>query len=219
MIFSSAGSQDTAKWQFAKNTQLPCARPSLMSLVATGAWPWPSEQSPTLRPICSARAYTCLVGSTPGESTKMIGADGELVSKTSLRLKGGGSTNSDPMLLATKLVHAFRHRSTRSARTISMRCSSVSLLSHSPGNESCSGAELSIHLPHSRRFCSNDPAIPLKTDSLSSSVMLSHCVASSMSLAGFGFWLERSTTVPPRRRKSSSSFGSFPSCCIVLMAI
>lgn len=39
MIFSSAGIQESMRWQLAKKTHLPSASPSSIIFTATGAWP------------------------------------------------------------------------------------------------------------------------------------------------------------------------------------
>ena len=66
------------RWQLAKNTQLPCRVASEMSVVATGAWPWPSatEWNLSASPLAAASCLRFAVGSTPGDSTKMSGAVG-----------------------------------------------------------------------------------------------------------------------------------------------
>jgi len=74
-----------------------------------------------------------LVGSTPGESTKMSGEVGIESESTEFRSSTGGSVNFCPRLLMMKAVVAKTIRSGRRQRTMIMRCSSVHRFSHSPG--------------------------------------------------------------------------------------
>lgn len=62
---SNCGIQLKDRWQFAKNTQFPSRTPSLIILVAIGAWPWPSDKAWNLlfMPHDSANCNKALVGS------------------------------------------------------------------------------------------------------------------------------------------------------------
>ena len=69
--------------------------PSLIILVAIGAWPCPSESAWNLLVILQASASCSKpeVGSTPGESTNMSGVRVVESSKTAFMSRTGGSTN------------------------------------------------------------------------------------------------------------------------------
>ena len=72
-------------------------------------WPCPREMelnlSP-LKPLSSANFSSAIVGSAPGESTKMSGAQQFESPYDLARSNGGGSINFLPSLLVTKFVIA-----------------------------------------------------------------------------------------------------------------
>lgn len=118
--------------------------PSLIIRVAIGACPWPSERAWNLEaiPVDSASCSSELVGSTPGESTKMSGVFVVESSTTWDMSRTGGSVNFDPRLLTMKEVAQNATLSGLRERTISILCSSLHALSHSPGSPAVSGSEL-----------------------------------------------------------------------------
>ena len=195
------------RWQFARNTQLPCSTPSSSIREATGAWPCPSAQFSNLKPRVAASCCTCAVGSTPGDSTKMRGTVGVAVSKIAFKLKVGGSMYFWPRCVAMYFAMANRTRSRRSERSTSICCSSLHLLSQMPGRASSSGLGDMYQPFHSDRFCSNDWMRPLKTGCASSSVRLSQPASDSQSAAGLGRCAARSSTAPPLSRKVNSFAG------------
>mmetsp|Transcript_24166 Transcript_24166/g.61160 ORF Transcript_24166/g.61160 Transcript_24166/m.61160 type:complete len:213 (-) Transcript_24166:1062-1700(-) len=154
IIFSSSFSQLIIRWQLASSTQCPLVMPSSMRRIACGDWPWPSAMAEKVMPFCSASCISWLVGSTPGESTKMSGEVGTLSTTTCVRSSCGGSVNFWPRLLTMKLVTAKTIRSGRRQRTMMIRCSSVHLFSHSPGSRTAevSGSLCRCQLFHSRAF-------------------------------------------------------------------
>ena len=70
---------------------------------------------------------------TPGESTKISGVRVVESSRTACMSSTGGSTNLEPRLLMMNDVAQKETRSGRNDRRISIRCSSLHALSHSPG--------------------------------------------------------------------------------------
>ena len=84
------------------------------------------------------------------------------VSKTLRRSNAGGSAYCGPRFDETNWPAAKSTRSSRSARSTHMRCSSVHLLSHSPGSGVASGAGDENHVFHSRWACSNAEQMPRK---------------------------------------------------------
>mmetsp|Transcript_18459 Transcript_18459/g.55661 ORF Transcript_18459/g.55661 Transcript_18459/m.55661 type:complete len:222 (-) Transcript_18459:1094-1759(-) len=94
-IFSSVGIHDVHKWQFCSTTHEPARIPSVMSLRAIGPCPCPSEMAAVRlppKPRVSAKRSSSVIGSWPGESTKMRGDVLDESLKHASRLNGGGST-------------------------------------------------------------------------------------------------------------------------------
>mmetsp|Transcript_17838 Transcript_17838/g.51894 ORF Transcript_17838/g.51894 Transcript_17838/m.51894 type:complete len:287 (-) Transcript_17838:5645-6505(-) len=211
MIFSSSLSQLIMRWQLASSTQWPPSTPSSMSRTACGDWPWPSAIVSKGTFFCSASWMSWLVGSTPGERTKMSGADGTDSTITCVRSSTGGSVKRWPRLLTMKDVTAKTMRSGRRDRTMMRRCSSVHLFSHSPGSRAAvvSGSGWRYHVFQSRGLDEKDETMLRKLYSLSSSVMLSHAVSLIQSEHGLGGCCVRSKTWPPRRKKLYSSIFIF----------
>ena len=98
---SSVAIHDSARWQFCSTTQKPSARPAAMSLSAAGPCPCPSEMDSTRVPRRSASLRMGVMGSAPGERTKMRGERDVESWKHASRLKGGGSTNLAPITPST----------------------------------------------------------------------------------------------------------------------
>lgn len=72
---------------------------------------------------------------TPGERTKMRGVLVVESSTTCCMSSTGGSTNRDPRLLTMNIVTQKETRSGLRDLTISIRCSSLQALSHSPAHK------------------------------------------------------------------------------------
>lgn len=129
---SSVDIQDAARWQFCNTTQEPsfCA----VSIIrrAIGPWPCPSDSELSLAPpnpyhvnITKLGTHWCsitwssanfsneAIGSAPGDSTKMRGAQLCESPNALPRSKGGGSINWWPSLAVTKSC---------TAGTICIRC-------------------------------------------------------------------------------------------------
>eukprot|EP01137_Pigoraptor_chileana_P023422 Opistho-2@89674 len=183
-----------------------------MRRVAIGAWPSPRESwwKRSEMPHCWASSTSCLAGSTPDESTKMMGDSGVDASNTAPMSCVGGSTKRDPRLLTTKLRAANTTRSGRRDRRTSMRCISSHLFSHSIGSAAASGSGFWNQSAQSRPLCSNELAMPLNAASFSSSVTLSHAASDSQARQGLSCCWSRSSTCPPLRKNSYSSRLSFP---------
>mmetsp|Transcript_19251 Transcript_19251/g.73696 ORF Transcript_19251/g.73696 Transcript_19251/m.73696 type:complete len:298 (-) Transcript_19251:2197-3090(-) len=226
MIFSMAGIQLMDRWQFCRKTHVPSARAVRIMRVATGAWPWPSEQySSWRRPASSSRpmarrrersesssASSCLVGSTPGLRTKMTGVTSSDTSSSSRTVLGGGTTNCGPRLEETKDLTTRRTRSGRMARTRHMCCSSVRRPSKPPGTSSSSGASDLYQISHSPGPASSELESPERPGSVSSVVTLSQPAWSSQSV-GLRFCSARLRTWPPLRKKSHRGLESAFSAC------
>ena len=73
IILSSSPSHDIIRWQLASSTQWPSRTPLSMSRIACGAWPCPSAMVVKVIPFCAESCISWLVGSTPGERTKIRG--------------------------------------------------------------------------------------------------------------------------------------------------
>mmetsp|Transcript_29514 Transcript_29514/g.76185 ORF Transcript_29514/g.76185 Transcript_29514/m.76185 type:complete len:388 (-) Transcript_29514:680-1843(-) len=221
MILSSSPSHDSIRWQLASSTQLPSAMPASIILMASGAWPWPSAIELKGIALASESCASWLVGSTPGERTKMSGSDWCESSSTALRSSTGGSVYFWPRLLTMKAVVAKMMRSGRRQRTMISRCSSVHLFSHSPGSRAAdvSGSGWRYHSRHSRADCSKEARMLRKLGSLSSSVMWSHEVSPIQSEHGLGGCCDLSKTCPPRRKKSYSPMSILPAPCRILAQI
>ena len=128
------------------DSDLTSLTPSLIILVAMGAWPWPRDRAWNLAaiPLTSASWSSALVGSTPELSTNMSGVL-VLESSTTLCMSStGGSVNLDPRLLMMKAVTQNDTRSARSDRIISIFCNSLHALSHSPAE----GISITCHHTH-----------------------------------------------------------------------
>mmetsp|Transcript_34721 Transcript_34721/g.82805 ORF Transcript_34721/g.82805 Transcript_34721/m.82805 type:complete len:287 (-) Transcript_34721:1429-2289(-) len=211
MILSSSLSQDIIRWQLASSTQWPCLMPLSMRRTACGDWPCPSAIVVKVTPFCSASCSSWLVGSTPGESTKMSGDVAIESDSTELRSSTGGSVNFWPRLLMMKAVVAKTMRSGRRQRTMIMRCSSAHRFSHSPGSRAAgvSGSGWRYHSRHSRAELSKEDMMLRKLGSLSSSVMLSHAASEIQSAHGLAGCSSLLKTCPPRRKKSCSAWFIF----------
>mmetsp|Transcript_23989 Transcript_23989/g.77977 ORF Transcript_23989/g.77977 Transcript_23989/m.77977 type:complete len:244 (-) Transcript_23989:4898-5629(-) len=207
IIFWSSGSHEVMRWQLARKTQLPCTTASLMSRVATGAWPCPSatlkKRSPT--PLLLASCCRIAVGSTPGESTNTSGVSGVESVNVSFKSSTGGSTNRRPSELVTNDVAAFITRSIRKHRTKIILCNSLHLLSHSPGNSVVSGSPARYQSSQDAAFCSKLAMTPLKCATFSSSVTLSHASSLIHEGAGLAGCALLSSTTPPLRKNCHSS--------------
>ena len=101
---------------------------------AARAWPWPRAIDEKGIPFASPSCESWLVGSTPGESTKINGRSGCESAKTELRSRTGGSVYFWPRLLMMNAVVAKMIRSGRRQRTMMVRWSSEHRFSHSPGS-------------------------------------------------------------------------------------
>lgn len=115
-IFYKSFKNPKDKWQFAKYNQDPFLAPSLTLSLAFLAWPWPRDTGTNSTFFSLAKASSCEYGSTPGESTNIIGVFLFESEYTLYSEKFGGCTNvSFPFLSTIKLITAGR---TRSLRTI-----------------------------------------------------------------------------------------------------
>mmetsp|Transcript_70243 Transcript_70243/g.138102 ORF Transcript_70243/g.138102 Transcript_70243/m.138102 type:complete len:291 (+) Transcript_70243:1694-2566(+) len=202
MSFSKSASQEIIKWQLASSSQDPFTMAKSILLTATGPCPCPMATLSKNTFFWLASMITWLVGSTPGLKMKIRGVFSLEVLNTSGSEKGGGSANCAPKLDATNLVALNSTRSLRTALNRHMRWSSEHLSSQSPGRPKTSGFPFMYHAHHSSLLATNASARPLKLGSLSSSLTLSHPLASSHS--GFFFCVFRSAPVPPKYTKSSS---------------
>mmetsp|Transcript_56930 Transcript_56930/g.151591 ORF Transcript_56930/g.151591 Transcript_56930/m.151591 type:complete len:300 (-) Transcript_56930:251-1150(-) len=221
MILSSSPSHDIIRWQLASSTQWPSSTPLSMRRSACGACPWPSAIVLNVICFCSASCNSWLVGSTPGESTKMSGAVAVESPSTRLRSSTGGSVYFCPRLL---MMNAFTEKTIRSGRRQRMmmsRCSSEQRFSHSPGRRAAdvSGSGWRYHSFQSRADDSKDVRMLRNDGSLSSSVMWSHAVSPIQSEHGLGGCCDLSKTCPPRRKKSYSCRFIFLAPCRILQQI
>mmetsp|Transcript_5664 Transcript_5664/g.19207 ORF Transcript_5664/g.19207 Transcript_5664/m.19207 type:complete len:248 (+) Transcript_5664:710-1453(+) len=145
-IFSSAGIQLAARWQFCSSTHPPLAVASSIMRAALGPCPCPIEMMITLlapNPTSSANLSSAAVGSLPGESTKSSGLVTLDSAKLPGRSKGGGSMKRCPMTSATKsctpgtTLSGRRHRSTSSFWKL------LRSPAHLPGSATLCGSGLS----------------------------------------------------------------------------
>jgi hypothetical protein len=67
---SSRAIHDAARWQFWRHTQSPVPAACLMTLSASGPWPWPRlmrcRRLPSAQPLSSPKRWSVAVGSAPG---------------------------------------------------------------------------------------------------------------------------------------------------------
>mmetsp|Transcript_13819 Transcript_13819/g.40570 ORF Transcript_13819/g.40570 Transcript_13819/m.40570 type:complete len:338 (+) Transcript_13819:1474-2487(+) len=211
-ILSSSPSQDIIRWQLARSTQCPSRTPSSMRRRACGDWPWPSAIEWKVTSRCCASCVSWLVGSTPGERTKMSGVAAAESASTSVRSSTGGSVKRVPRLLTMKAVAAKTMRSGRRHRTRISRCISEQRVSHSPGSfAACaSGCGWRHHSCQSAFAEPKEETMSRKAGSLSSSVTWSHAASDSQSGLGFCGCADLSKTCPPRRKKSHSAASILP---------
>mmetsp|Transcript_17133 Transcript_17133/g.34758 ORF Transcript_17133/g.34758 Transcript_17133/m.34758 type:complete len:229 (-) Transcript_17133:381-1067(-) len=202
MYCSTSIRKPSPRWQFCNSTQSPVATPCCSSLRAAGSCPCPMEIMSTCFLRFLARSQMGPVGSAPIDNSAIVGTRSVASSHTALRSRG---LESIYLLPSVQMMYDCTERSVRSsrmARTTSMR-SKLSRRSWNSGMGILSGESWSYQAIHRLEVVSRaiDSGRSRSICTVRETAMQFIHTDSGSQLCGLGFSVFGSRAPPPLSRQ------------------